>query len=479
MLFNSWQFAVFLPIVFSLYWVLPHKYRWGLILASSYYFYACWNVKYLSLIVFITIMSYLGGIWVEKAGSNIRKKKIAVAMVVIVSLSILFVFKYLNFAVNTITQLLSCIAISVPEFSSSLLLPVGISFYTFQAIGYVIDVYRGDVVPEKNFGKYAAFIAFFPQLVAGPIERTRNLLPQLKQEHFFNYDKATYGLKLMAWGYFKKIVIADTMAIYVDHVYRVVTYRTGFSRLLVIFFFAIQIYCDFSGYSDIARGTAKLFDIDLMENFKSPYFSTSIKEFWHRWHISLSSWLRDYIYIPLGGSRRTPIRNAANVLLTFTASGIWHGAAWTYVVWGMGHGTLQVLENWGDKAGWKDKIHVPRFIKILINFIVVSALWTVFRAKSIYDAAYMCLLCFLDFRNPVYWMQTGITDLGLDVRQLIRIVLMILLLFLFDYFALKRDVIESISKCPVVIRWGIYITLVVLIFLWAPASSAEFIYFDF
>lgn len=478
MLFNSWQYAVFLPIVFILYWALPHKYRWGLLLVSSYYFYACWNAGYLLLIIFVTLLSFAGGRLIS-AGTDRTKKKIAAGTVICLCLGILFVFKYLDFAVETLTQLFQYISISVPAFTSTLLLPVGISFYTFQAIGYVIDVYRGDIEAETHLGKYAAFISFFPQLVAGPIERTRNLLPQLKKRQYFHYDQATYGLKLMAWGFFKKIVIADTMAVYVDFVYQEVGYRTGFSRLLVIFFFAVQIYCDFSGYSDIARGTARLFGIELMENFKSPYFAESIKDFWRRWHISLSGWFRDYIYIPLGGNRRGRLRCAFNVMVTFLASGAWHGAAWTYVVWGGGHGAIQVAENQlhGTKAA--EKIKIPRFVKIIVTFLVVCGLWTIFRAKSLYDAAYMCLLCFADFENPLQWMGAGITDLGLSVKEIVRIVLMLLLLGIYDYASLKRDVILTISKKPLLVRWFIYLLVVALLFLWAPAASAEFIYFDF
>ncbi|MCM1263824.1 MAG: MBOAT family protein [Butyrivibrio sp.] len=479
MLFNSWQYAVFLPLVFILYWALPHKYRWVLILISSYYFYASWNVKYLLLIIFITIVSFFGGKAISACGGNTARKKLAVAVVAGVSLSVLFVFKYLEFAVETVRHVFACFSVTIPEFTSSLLLPVGISFYTFQAIGYIVDVYRGDIVPETHLGKYAAFISFFPQLVAGPIERTRNLLPQLKERRIFDYGQATYGLKLMAWGYFKKIVIADTLAVYVDFVYRDMHNSWGFSRLTAIIFFAIQIYCDFSGYSDIARGTAKLLGIELMENFKSPYFATSIKEFWRRWHISLSSWFRDYIYIPLGGNRCGKIRNAFNLMVTFFASGAWHGAAWTFIAWGGGHGALQVIENQLKDTKAADKIKIPRPVKMLVTFILVCGLWTVFRAESVHDAAYMCLLCFVGFDNPASWLMGGIGNLGLTSRAIIRIILMLIILGTFDYYSQKTDVILAISKKPLLLRWTVYLLLVVLIFVWAPAESAEFIYFDF
>lgn len=479
MLFNSWQYAVFLPLVFILYWALPHKYRWILILTSSYYFYASWNVKYLLLIIFVTVVSFFGGMVISASDGNVVKKKLAVGAVAVISLSVLFLFKYLEFTIETVRRLLACISVSVPEFTSTLLLPVGISFYTFQAIGYVVDVYRGDIEPETHLGKYAAFISFFPQLVAGPIERTRNLLPQLKERRVFNYEQASYGLKLMAWGFYKKIVVADTLAVYVDWVYNDMRRSWGFSRLIVIIFFAIQIYCDFSGYSDIARGTAKLFGIELMENFKSPYFATSIKEFWRRWHISLSTWFRDYIYIPLGGSRCGKIRHAFNLIVTFLASGAWHGADWTFIAWGGGHGTLQVIENQIKSTKLVGRIKIPSPIKILFTFILVCGLWTVFRAESIHDATYMCLLCFVGFSDPATWLSGGIASLRMTNRSIIRIIFMLLILGTYDYFSQKTDVILAISKKPLIVRWMVYILLVILIFVWAPAESAEFIYFDF
>lgn len=479
MLFNSLQYAIFLPIVFILYWAVPHKYRWGIVLASSYYFYMSWNAKYLLLIVFITFVSWLGALLTARAQTEMQKKQ-CVAGVVTISLGLLFVFKYFNFVVESLTAILHMVSVDVPSIALAVLLPVGISFYTFQSIGYVVDVYRGDIEAEKHFGKYAAFVAFFPQLVAGPIERSNNLLPQLKKEQFFDYDKATYGLKLMAWGYFKKIVIADTLAMSVDKIYADIHGYSGFARFAVIFFFSIQIYCDFSGYSDIARGTAKLFGIDLMENFKSPYFSASIREFWRRWHISLSSWFRDYLYIPLGGNRVSKVRNAVNLMITFLCSGLWHGASWTFVTWGGLHGGTQIAEKFIDthkKEGKRNRI--PHWVKVVLNFILVSAFWTFFRAQRFKDAAYMLVYWYRNFHNPVYWIVNGCEDLGINGALAIQIILMLAMLFVYDYLSLKKDVIQSISKWSLPSRWAVYIGLVVLIFFWAPASSAEFIYFDF
>lgn len=328
MLFNSLEYAIFLPCVFLLYWVLPHKLRWVILLISSYYFYMSWNAKYVVLIATTTFVSYICAIFIEKTEKTVYKRFCLIVGLVL-SLGILYFFKYYNFSMDLIERF---VPITAPRYS--FLLPVGISFYTFQTLSYVIDVYRGEVSAEKNLGIYATFVSFFPQLVAGPIERTANLMPQINSKKNFNYESARYGVRLALWGLFKKMVIADNLAVWVDKVYGNVTSYEGCSLAVAAFFFSIQIYCDFSGYSDIARGSAKLLDIELMENFRSPYFSASIKEFWGRWHISLSTWFRDYVYIPLGGNRVSKGRNVINYMITFLVSGLWHGDNLTFVVWG-------------------------------------------------------------------------------------------------------------------------------------------------
>lgn len=345
MIFNSFAFGVFLPAVFVLYWALPHKYRWALLLCSSYYFYMSWNVKYVALIFLTTVVSYSAARIIEgQQGAVYRKVVLAAALGI--CFGILFIFKYFDFFNNSVVLFFQRFSIQLHPVTLNLVLPVGISFYTFQTASYVIDVFKGDVQAERHFGKYAAFISFFPQLVAGPIERAGNLLPQIKAEHHFDYAKATDGLKRMAWGYYKKLVIADTLAVYVDAVYNDPYRYHGAALLLATVFFTFQIYCDFSGYSDIAVGAAGLLGIDLMDNFKSPYFSASMKEFWGRWHISLSTWFRDYVYIPLGGSRAGNIKHARNVMLTFFASGLWHGANWTYLAWG---GYMELPNLWSTR----------------------------------------------------------------------------------------------------------------------------------
>lgn len=479
MLFNSLQYAIFLPIVFALYWGVPHAKRWFVVLVSSYFFYMCWNPKYILLFLLVTLASYTGAILIDRA-ERTHTKKLVVYVVAFICFGILFIFKYFNFISETIRNVMHYFNNDITPMRVQFLLPVGISFYIFQAIGYLVDVYRKDVDVEYHFGKYAAFISFFPQLVAGPIERSHNLLRQLNHEKSFQYEQATYGLKLMAWGYFKKIAIADTLAVYVDKVFADLHFFSGGARLVAMFFFTIQIYCDFSGYSDIARGTAKLFGIELMINFKSPYFAASIKEFWKRWHISLSTWFRDYVYIPLGGNRVSTGRNSLNLLITFLISGVWHGASWTYIAWGGLHGTLQIIEKEKNAlVGRKKIIKLPRWIRIAITFFSVSVLWTFFRAKTISEAVYTLVYLFNDFENPLQYMVSAYHNLGLNKEIAIRICIMLLLLIIYDWISLKKDVIQQISRLELIPRWSIYICFLILIFVFTPSTSAEFIYFDF
>lgn len=480
-LFNSFSFAVFLPIVFAVYWTIPHKYRWLLILVASYYFYMSWNVKYIVLIAFTTSVSFASAILIERT-ANLTKKKAFLSISIISSLGLLFVFKYLNFFFNSLNSICSTFSIPLHPITVKLILPVGISFYTFQTLSYVIDVYRGEKA-ERNFGIYAAFISFFPQLVAGPIERSSNLLPQIKSEHTFCYDQATYGLKLMAWGFFKKIVVADNLAVYVDLIYNNVRQYQGFALVLAACMFSIQIYCDFSGYSDIARGTAKLFGIELMENFRSPYFSTTIKEFWSRWHISLSTWFRDYLYIPLGGNRRSKLRSYFNQLVTFLVSGLWHGADWSFVVWGGIHGLGQIAEN---ALGIKKNEQTGSafwFVRTFAIFIFTTLAWIFFRADTISDALYVLTHLFTGIASPISYLHNGFsgsTGIGMGVSTLIAVVLVYLLpLFCFDYYSTKHDVIQKIGKKQKLVRWIIYFILIICILFFRYIGEVTFVYFQF
>ncbi len=482
MLFNSISFAIFLPIVFATYWCLPKRAQWVVLFAASYYFYMSWNVSYVTLILITTAVSYICALALERH-TPARAKKICVSLALVVSLGILFVYKYFNFFFDGLNAICSVFAIPLASVTLQLLLPVGISFYTFQTLSYVIDVYRGKVTAERHFGRYATFVSFFPQLVAGPIERTDHLLPQIKAEHRFDYAQASYGAKLMAWGFFKKVVIADTLAAYVDTVYRDLPTHAGFAMMIAMLFFTLQIYCDFSGYSDIAIGVAKLFGIDLMTNFKSPYFATSVAGFWSRWHISLSTWFRDYLYIPLGGNRCSRVKQTRNVLVTFLVSGLWHGANITFVVWGALHGFAQVLENLfvkKDKLArvQQDKKNLLWWVKCGVVFAFCNVAWVFFRADSIADALYFCAHCLDGIANPYAYIMTGLSLLTLWLPELICLAIPILCLVVYDFIQLTQDPIALVSKQRVFVRWPIYIILVVVVLL-SPAESSAFVYFQF
>lgn len=331
--FVSMKYVLFLMIVFGAYWNVSAKHRWKVLLVSSAIFYMSWNVAYIILLLFVALLSYTFAILIEDNVYESRRRGYLFVFV-IVDILVLFVFKYLNFSIGIVNDVMKVIKHTGGFDTFDIILPVGISFYIFQSIAYIVDVYRKGVKAERSIGLYLTYIMFFPQLVAGPIERSKNLLPQIKKKDDFDYDLAVAGMKILLWGYFKKAVIADNLAIYVDAVYSDVVGYTGFSFAIAAFFFTLQIYCDFSGYTDIAKGTANLFGIRLMDNFSFPYSSCSMKEFWSRWHISLNAWFRDYVYIPLGGSRCSAIKRKLNIIIIFILSGLWHGAAWNFLVWG-------------------------------------------------------------------------------------------------------------------------------------------------
>jgi alginate O-acetyltransferase complex protein AlgI len=341
MFFNSLEFVIFFPLVVFAYFALPYKWRWSLLLLASYYFYMCWRPEYIILIIASTLIDYFAGLRMGQVNKKKRKKYLILSLCT--NLGLLFAFKYFNFFNNSLQATFNQFNLfyNVPAFS--VLLPVGISFYTFQTLSYSIDVYRGDREPERHLGIFALYVAFFPQLVAGPIERSTHLLPQFYEKHNVDYVRITNGLKLMTWGFFKKLVIADRLAIYVNQVYNAPGDFHGAHIWIATYFFAIQIFCDFSGYSDIAIGAAEIMGYRFMKNFRRPYLAQSIAEFWKRWHISLSTWFRDYLYIPLGGNRVGKWRWYYNLFVVFMVSGLWHGANWTFVVWGALHGLYLVF----------------------------------------------------------------------------------------------------------------------------------------
>ena len=386
MLFNSVHFLLFFPVVCALFfcWRSVGS-RNVFLLLASYYFYMNWQSVYALLLLTSTLITYFAALLMAKSELQSVRRRLWLTLSIVLNLSILFLFKYYQFVADNVTALFCHwgIDLGMPEFPW--LLPVGISFYTFQALGYSIDVYRGHISAERNLITYALFISFFPQLVAGPIERSSHLLPQFKKWHSFSYDDAMTGLRWMLWGYFLKLVLADRCGIYVDAIYNNLEYHNGTSYLIASLLFPFQIYGDFAGYSLTAIGAARVMGFRLMENFRRPYFAATVSEFWRRWHISLSSWFKDYVYIPLGGNRVSRPRGYFNVMMTMMISGIWHGANWTFIVWGTLHGLMQCIEKMLGlgRASFKG---MRRLVHVFITFFWVSAAWVFFRADSVSDA---------------------------------------------------------------------------------------------
>ncbi len=480
MLFNSLTFAVFLTAVFILYHIVPARFRWVFLLLASYAFYMNLHAAYGLLLLFSTLLTFLLALRLEKAPDK-RKKRLCLAGGILPLVGILLVFKLGAPAIDRLNALIDAGRLSLHPLTLRILLPAGVSFYFFQTMGYLIDVYRGTVPAERHFGHYALFVSFFPQLLAGPIGRADALLPQLKAERRFDYDSAAYGLKLMAWGYFKKLVIADTFAVTVNQVYDNCYSYVGLVFIITTVMYAIQIYCDFSGYSDIAVGCAALFGVKLAANFKSPYLSFSVREFWSRWHISLSGWFRDYVYIPLGGSRTGRIRHCLNLFITFLVSGFWHGSALTFLAWGALHGLMQIAETLlypkrktGAPARKKHWWQLP------LTFCAVCLAWIFFRANSIQDALWILSRLFWDIGRPLNYLKTAVICLDLSYPAMTGMALSAAVLLLYDAVSLRRDVIGLISRQKAFVRWPVYVLLLMATALFSYKGIAtEFIYFQF
>ena len=455
----------------------------------------CWNPKYAILIGISTVITYISGLLLQKVNEvtdvhrAMKLKKIIVFASFASNLGILFSFKYLNFFISNLTTVMSKVNIilTVPAFD--FLLPAGISFYTFQALSYTMDVYRGDIKAEKSLGKYALFVSFFPQLVAGPIEKSKDLLYQFNEKHFFDYNRAKHGLLLMLWGFVQKILIADRLAILVNTVYNAPNDYRGFQIVLATVFFAFQIYCDFSSYSDIARGAAEVMGFRLSKNFENPYFSKSIKEFWRRWHITLSGWFKDYLYFPLGGSRRGKFRGYINVMIVFLASGLWHGAAINFVIWGALHGTYQVLGDIFKPAReklvsiFKIKTDVLgyKIFQVLTTFILVDFAWIFFRAGSFTDAK-IIIKNMMTF-NPWIFTDGSIFKLGLDSKDFFISILGIVIVIAVNAIQTFKSLPLELSKQNLIFRWCVYITIVTAILVFGMYGQAfdvqQFMYFQF
>jgi len=482
MLFNSWQFLIFFPTVVILFFALPGRYRQALLLLASYYFYMCWKAEYLFLILVSTLIDYTAGILMGKT-ERLARRRLYLILSLLTNLGLLFTFKYFNFFNDSFRLLFRHFNLIYHVPALKVLLPVGISFYTFQTLSYTIDVYRGKKEPERNLAVFALYVAFFPQLVAGPIERSTRLLPQFYEKMEFDYERVKNGLLLMAWGFFKKVVIADRLAIYVNQVYGSPGDFSGPVLLLATYFFAFQIYCDFSGYSDIAIGAAQVMGYRLMLNFNRPYFSKSISEFWKRWHISLSSWFRDYLYIPLGGNRVARWRWYANLFIVFLVSGLWHGANWTFVVWGGLHGSYLLISIWTDgfrafvrrKIGLEKHPALKKAIRVAVTFHLVLFSWIFFRAQSLTEALFIIRNIFSNWQWPAL-----MTVPGFGLTEIIFAVASIFVMESVHLLQRGTAIRDLLGRQSTGLRWAVYFLLVMAILLFgAYDNSRAFIYFQF
>ena len=472
MLFNSIEFLLFLPIVFVLYWFVFNtnlKAQNSLILISSYVFYGWWDFRFLSLIFLSTIVDYIIGLNIPKQDSD-KKQKFLLWCSVLFNLSVLGFFKYYNFFVDSWIDLFSSVGYEIKSvWTLNIILPVGISFYTFQTMSYTIDIYRKKLEPTKDFISFASFVSFFPQLVAGPIERASNLLPQILKKRSFKYEQGIQGFRLIIWGMFKKVVIADSLAPIVDGIFNNYQDFGGGTLWMGAIYFGFQIYCDFSGYSDIAIGTSKLFGFELMSNFKFPYFSRNIGEFWRRWHISLSTWFRDYLYIPLGGSKHGKLRSIRNIFVIFLVSGFWHGANWTFIVWGLYHSILflpsfmfNTNRNYTSSIIGENSYlpTIKEFLQVGITFLLVSIGWVFFRSENINNSFKFLNQMFTDFsfKSEFEWLN------------------IYLLCFIIIEFLIRKN--ERLKEKYFNYDWIVFSILMILI-LDKFGSISNFIYFQF
>jgi D-alanyl-lipoteichoic acid acyltransferase DltB (MBOAT superfamily) len=486
MLFNSIDFAIFLPIIFILYWFVTHKnlkLQNTLIVAASYTFYGSWDWRFLSLILFSTVIDYLIGIGLSKQ-ENLIKRKILLWTSILTNLGLLAFFKYYNFFLDNFIATFSFFGTEIKANSLNIILPVGISFYTFQTLSYTIDVYKRKLKPTKDFIAFSAFVSFFPQLVAGPIERATNLLPQFYKKRDFNSDKAIDGIRQILWGLFKKIVIADTCSIFVDDIFQNYTDYSGGTLIAGAILFSFQIYCDFSGYSDIAIGIAKLFGINLMTNFRTPYFSRNIAEFWRRWHISLSTWFRDYVYIPLGGSKKSKKVTVRNIFVIFIVSGFWHGANWTYVTWGLLN-AFYFLPIFLMKKNRKYLViesnnsflpNLKEISSILLTFMLTTFAWIFFRAKTMNDA-----FGFIKgiFNHTNFFKIHTAKTYEIDIKPLIVYLTFFLII---DWYYRNDEIVftkNNTTKSALFLKYFFYLFTLISIIFSIKNQANNFIYFQF
>lgn len=479
MLFNSFSFLIFFAILVVVYYLIPHKFRWILLIAASLYFYSTFTVGYVLLLLASALAAYLSGLALASTSEHSRRKKTVLVVGIIVSLAPLFVFKYFDFFAGSLNGIASS---DSPFPKLGWLLPVGLSFYTFSCVSYILDVYRGQLVPERHLGRLTLYVSFFPKLLAGPIERAATFLPQLLQPIHFTPENVTLGLQLMLWGLFKKVVIADRLAVYVDAAYKNPDFGSPVALLIASYFFAFQIYCDFSGYTDIAIGAARILGINLMENFRRPYLSTSVPEFWgkNRWHISLSRWFRDYMYIPMGGSRVSKPRFYFNQMAVFVVSGLWHGANWTFVIWGGLNGIYQILTVATDGIREKlaTRVRIPVAVGSILGglatFHLILISWVFFRADSISDA--FTVLSRVTQSIP---RLPSLLGAYIYTEDLILSFVLIAVLLVIETIDEKRSLWERLQNQPVYVRWAIYYALLISLVVIGKWNLKQFVYMQF
>lgn len=498
MLFNSLNFLIFFPLVTTAYFLLPQRFRWFLLLMASCYFYMAFIPAFILILAFTITVDYIAGLAIEQAAEK-RRKQILIASI-LSNIGVLFFFKYFNFFNANLSALADFLHWNYSLESLAIILPIGLSFHTFQSLSYTIEVYRDKQKAERHFGIFALYVMFYPQLVAGPIERPQNLLHQFREKHEFEYQNVVRGLKLIAWGMFKKVVIADRLAVLVNTVYGDVHTHSGLPLFIATVFFAFQIYCDFSGYSDIAIGSARVMGFRLMNNFRQPYFSRSIGEFWHRWHISLSTWFKDYVYVPLGGSKVTKYLHVRNLLITFLLSGLWHGANWTYVVWGGLNGIYLVAEMqarnlWGvfPRPSWG--IWLTRVVMLwqtLFTFTLVCLTWVFFRANTISDAFFVIQNMFSWIPHTAMAMLSGSPEYFLSLRHSLWLglspwdftvaIIALLILFTVELAEERGGASAHLATKPSWVRTACYYVLVCIVIFFGYYNTGGpqlFIYFQF
>ena len=487
MLFNSFSFLIFFPTVTFLYFLIPHGYRWFFLLAASCIFYMAFIPIYILVLALTIAIDYTAGLLIERSEGERRKSFLVIS--ILSTCGVLFVFKYFNFFNSNLSQLARFLHWNYPIEGLSLILPIGLSFHTFQSLSYVIEVYRKNFKAENHFGIYALYVMFYPQLVAGPIERPGNLMHQFYEKHSFDDQRVINGLKLMVWGFFKKVVIADRLAIVVDQVYTDPTQYTGLPLIVSALFFAFQVYCDFSGYSDIAIGSAQVMGFRLMDNFNRPFYARSVADFWRRWHISLMTWFRDYVYIPMGGSRVGKWRWYGTIFFTFTLSGLWHGAGWGFILWGSLNGIYLIFSDLTQTlrkrmVRWMGLDRFPAFhqgLQVAFIFLLFCFTLIIFRAKSLSNAYYVLthLWTGLGSLTGVKLSLKSLYSLGLGRYEFLLAFVSIGLMEFIQMIEKQENMREMFSEKPVLFRWVTYYVIILFLIFFGEYNDHAFIYFQF